>query len=424
MKELVKFSLKRRFCNSATVLLNVLLCLVVSAVLFADQLIQLVNPSMLESQKIFLNVDEVIASFLMNMEQEGIEFIADKSPSEEILKKYPKAFVLYYEEGYKMASEYEASKEMIQAIEAILQNVHQTLTLNECLSIEEMEQLNQSLKIENIVSHQDVAMDTDKQNLVFMVITSIYFTMLSFSTSVANEVIYEKSTRQLELILTSVSAKTHFLSKMTVGWLAILVQVMMMVIYVLAAGLVRLMFDEGRGLIRLVNQLHLLNIEEETIPDFLKSLPIEGDFILKLIFILFFLMMGILLLQMVLVVISSFIANIEEAGNVQGPFYMILLGIYYFTLSVNTPYQMSEGIGFVLSFFPFLNMLFMPCRLLIQHVSIIELSLSALISCIFMWLILSKGPLIYQRGVLDYTSKGFLGVMKKTFGREIKNEKK
>ena len=85
---------------------------------------------------------------------------------------------------------------------------------------------------------------------------------------------------------------------------------------------------------------------------------------------------------------------------------------------------MSEGIGFILSFFPFLNMLFMPCRLLIQNVSFIELSLSALISCIFMALILSKGPLIYQRGVLDYTSKGFLGVMKKTLKRSEDHEKK
>lgn len=424
MKELVKFSLKRRFCNSATVLLNILLCLVVSAVLFADKLIELVNPAMLENQKIFLNVDEIIESSLLNMEQEGLEFIADKSSGEEILKENPKALVLYYDDGYKVASQYKASAEMIQALEAILQNVHQTLTLNECLSIEEMEQLNQSLQLENIVSHEDVQMDSDKQNLVFMLITSIYFTMLSFSTSVANEVIYEKSTRQLELILTSVSAKTHFLSKMTVGWLAILVQALMMVIYVGAAGLLRILFDEGRGLIRLINQLHLLHIEQETIPLFLKSLPIEGEFIVKLIFIFFFLMMGILLLQMVLVVISSFIANIEEAGNVQGPFYMILLGIYYFTLSINTPYQMSEGIGFVLSFFPFLNMLFMPCRLLIQNVSVIELSLSALISCIFMWMILTKGPTVYQRGVLDYTSKGFLGVMKKTIGREIRNEKK
>ncbi|MGN1344456.1 MAG: hypothetical protein ACI4U3_07740, partial [Traorella sp.] len=128
----------------------------------------------------------------------------------------------------------------------------------------------------------------------------------------------------------------------------------------------------------------------------------------------------------VLVVLSSFISNIEEAGNVQGPFYMLLMAVYYLAISLNTPYQMSEGIGYILSFFPFLSMLFMPCRLLIQNVSILELGLSALISLVFMYLVVSQGSIIYQRGVLDYTSKGFIDIMKKMFIREktIENVKK
>lgn len=423
MKELVKFSLKRRFWNSAAILLNVLLCLVVCGVLFADKLIELVNPSLLDVQRIYLNVDEKIENALLNVES-GLDFIVDNRSSEEILDKDSKAYVLYYEEGYKLASQYEVPQEMMALVESLVGDVHRNLMLSESLSIEEMEAMNQSYMIENVVEYESIQMNSDKQNLIFMVITSIYFTMLSFSTSVANEVIYEKSTRQLELILTSVSAKTHFLSKMAVGWLAILIQAFLLGSYIIAGGFLRILFDEGRGLILLIRQLGLFMIEQETILEFLSSIPIEFDFIVKILFILFFLMMGILLLQMVLVVISSFIANIEEAGNVQGPFYLILLGIYYFALSVNTPYQMSEGIGFILSFFPFLNMLFMPCRLLIQNVSFIELSLSALISCIFMALILSKGPLVYQRGVLDYTSKGFLGVMKKTLKRSEDHEKK
>ncbi len=423
MKELVKFSLKRRFCNSASILLNVLLCLAVCGVLFADRLIQLVNPSLLERQKIYVNVDERVEAALLNMES-GLDIIIDKGSSKDLLDKDPKAYVLYYEDGYKLASQYEVPKEVMALVGSLIGDVHRKLMLNEVLSIEEMEIMNQSFQVENVVEYESVQMNGDKQNLIFMVITSIYFTMLSFSTSVANEVIYEKSTRQLELILTSVSAKTHFLSKMVVGWLAILIQALLLGNYLIAAGCMRIFYDGGRGLIVLIRQWGLFMIEQETIVEFLGSIPFEADFMIKLFFILFFLMMGILLLQMVLVVISSFIANIEEAGNVQGPFYLILLGIYYFALSVNTPYQMSVGIGFVLSFFPFLNMLFMPCRLLIQNVSMIELSLSALISTIFMMLILSKGPIVYQRGVLDYTSKGFLGVMKKALKRGDSSEKK
>lgn len=418
MRELVKFSLKRRFFNHATILLNILLCVVVCGVVFADRIIDLVNPSMLDHQKIFLMVDHHLQDALMELDTQGVEFLPAEGTKEALLNEAPKAYVLYYEEGYKLYSQYEIPKEMKQMVTSVLQNIHQNMVLSESLTEQQLKALNQEFTVENVVVNQEIEMNSDKQNLVFMVMTSIYFTMLSFSTSVANEVIYEKSTRQLELILTSVSAKTHFLSKMLVGWLGIVVQAICLGVDVVLALMLRICFDEGRGLIQLVNKLGWMVIQEETIFEFIRQISIESEFMIQLFFIFFFLMMGILLLQMVLVVLSSFIANIEEAGNVQGPFYLILLAVYYFALSMNTPYQMSEGVGFVCSFLPFLNMLFMPCRLLIQNVSILELSLSAFISCGFMMFILLKGPYIYQKGVLDYTSRGFLGIMKKTFEKE------
>ena len=64
----------------------------------------------------------------------------------------------------------------------------------------------------------------------------------------------------------------------------------------------------------------------------------------------------------------------------------------------------------------------MPCRLLIQNVSILELSLSGLVSLAFMYLVVTKGVKIYQRGVLDYTSRDLLGILKKTFESEKKYE--
>lgn len=422
MKELIRFSIKRRFFNHATLLLNILLGILVCGVMFSDQLIEMINPSMLDNQIIYVDLDERVVSLFLEMNQEGITFIRE-SRNEDLLKNHPKAYLLYYENGYKLESQYKIPDEVIQGIEGLLNHLHQSMTLKEMLTPIEYEIINQKIELENIVKNENLEMNSDKQNLIFMVITSIYFTMLSFSTSVANEVIYEKSTRQLELILTSVSAKTHFLSKMVVGWMTIFMQMGILLLDVITAGMLRILFDEGKGLITLINKLNLFHIEENTFIELFKHLSIEYDFIIQIFFIMIFLMLGILMLQMILVVISSFIANIEEAGNVQGPFYLILLGVYYFALSLNTPYQMSEGIGFFCSFLPFFNMLFMPCRLLIQNVSILELSLSLIISVICMGMILSKGPSIYQRGVLDYTSRGFLGVMKKTLERENEKEK-
>ena len=266
--------------------------------------------------------------------------------------------------------------------------------------------------IENQVQNEGIEVSEDRQNLIFMVITSIYFTMLSFSTTVANEVIYEKSTKTLELILTSVSAKAHFLSKMVVGWLAIFIQMLLVCGYLLLWFIIRNSFDQGNQLLLFIEKAGLLNNGCKTFAELWGQIHLEPSFILKLLFILAFLYTGILFIQMILVILSSFIANVEEAGNIQAPFYLILMGVYYFALSVNTPYQMSEGIGFILSFLPFFSMLFMPCRLLIQNVSMFELMLSYMISFSAIFFVVKKGSAVYQRGVLDYSSKGALGVIK------------
>ena len=121
--------------------------------------------------------------------------------------------------------------------------------------------------------------------------------------------------------------------------------------------------------------------------------------------------MGVFLVQLVMVIVSSFVSSIEEAGNIQAPFYLVLLGFYYVTLALNNVHDLNEGIGFYLSFLPFFSMLLMPCRLLIGKVSFIQLLFSLTTSIVLILYILYKGIPIYERGVLDYSCKGFIQVL-------------
>lgn len=414
MSELVKFSLKRRFINTSTILLNVMLCLVLGAAFFADKIVDIINPQLFDERIIYLcNLDESISQSLLESDQTGIKFIVSEEHPEVLVKEDNTAIALEYQQGYIMHTLYKADSLLVASLSALLSQTHQTLALSTLVSsAEEFESIMSPINIENKVMNESVEVSEDRQNLIFMVITSIYFTMLSFSTTVANEVIYEKSTKTLELILTSVSAKAHFLSKMIVGWLAIFIQMLLVCVYLFVWFIIRNGVDQGSKLIAMASKAGFLNTECKTFSELFGQVHIEPSFLLKLLFILAFLYTGILFIQMILVILSSFIANVEEAGNIQAPFYLILMGTYYFTLSVNTPYQMSEGIGFLLSFLPFFSMLFMPCRLLIQNVSLFELLLSYMISFGAIFLVVKEGSTIYQRGVLDYSSKGVLGVIK------------
>lgn len=131
------------------------------------------------------------------------------------------------------------------------------------------------------------------------------------------------------------------------------------------------------GLLKAAKSLQLLSIKEATFSQVLAHIDLSFDFLLLLLGIAFFLLAGMLLIQMLLVVISSFISSIEAAAAIQAPFYMILIAVYYLTLSLNDPQHMSQGIGYYLSFLPFLSMLMMPCRFLMTVVTVPEFLLAA-----------------------------------------------
>lgn len=419
MKVLIKFSLKRRFFNTSSLVLNILLVVIITAAFFADELVAFVNPSLFENQKVYLQVDEFVSDALMALDVEGLTFEISDLKSQEILEKDAKALVLTHDEQYRLFSKYPLDEESIQVFNSLLTSVHQTLAMQEMMSEEAYAFSTIQVNVTNQALQNDVDVDPNKQNLIFMVITSIYFTMLSFSTSVANEVVYEKSTRQLELILTSISSKVHFLSKMIIGWLSILIQLGCTLCFILFGFLLRNSYDQGIGLIAFANKTQLLHLEKKTFIGLLQSVHLEWDFFVQCFFILLFLMLGIIFVQMLLSIIASFVNSVEQAGSIQSPFYLILLAIYYFALSINTPYQLSEGIGFYCSFLPVLNMLLIPSRLLISHVPMIELLLSAGISLISMLVLFEKGSLIYQRGVLDYTGKGLFKILQSAKGKNV-----
>ncbi|MEG2837686.1 MAG: hypothetical protein RR863_06355, partial [Erysipelotrichaceae bacterium] len=199
---------------------------------------------------------------------------------------------------------------------------------------------------------------------------------------------------------------------MIVGWLVIIFQCIFTLSYVFFWFVLRNIKDEGLGLLAAVDKLKIFPIKGKTFHMVLSNINLEAEFVINIITIFLFLFVGILFIQLILVILSSFISNMEEAGNVQGPFYLILLGVYYLTLSLNTPYQMQEGLGFVLSFLPFFSMLFMPCRLLLCEIGWSEILLSFTIAVSAVVVVIKTGGPLYQKGVLDYSNKGLFNILK------------
>ena len=396
MKHLIAFSLKRRFNNKAIIILNVLMIILVGVGLFVDKVILEVNPKLFDPIVLYVDDDLYQKQVLFDIDTEKLIIKLDdqKENSDQLRMKFDN-------DQWIVSSVYPLTADQTSAIYHIIQNYCQN-TLMETIDHQQLTIVNDALfptMINDVSSSSEI--DATKQNLMFMIITSIYFMMLSYSSVIANEVVYEKTSKILELILTSVSAKTHFISKMLIGWLTIMIQTLLTGGIIALWILIRNSYDGGFGLLAFGNRLGIIPMKFLSFSELLSYLKIDGQMISAFMIALVFLVLGILFLQMIMVIVSSFVTSIEESSNVQAPCYLILLVIYYFTLFVNNPYQMSEGIGYILSFVPFFSMLFMPCRLLIQNVSTYEIAIALFMAITAIIFILDFGLYFYKQGILD-----------------------
>ncbi len=250
------------------------------------------------------------------------------------------------------------------------------------------------------VTTSKITVSSDKQTISMFMITGMYFAMLSFSTMIANEVVYEKTSRVLELILTSVNTTVHYLSKMIIGWLTIIIQLFCIVFEVMIVVATRNYYDEGLGLLKMLQKYQLIQIKANTFKEFIKALEINSSLLWILSVSLIYLLLGMIIIQTIMVCLASFIKSVEESSAIQAPVYIVLLFIYYLALAFNAPNHLSEGLGYYFSLTPIFSMLFMPMRLLLLEVSFYEISLGIVLSLITLTISSYYGAYIYNIGIL------------------------
>jgi len=373
MKTLLKFAFKRRFLNKMTIILQILFILIVGTVFYIDKISEFLNLDF--HQPIEIKIENTLRKDIKNEDEwksQGFIF-TNNSDTIEIAK---------IDKVYQISNVQELSTQ--QRIYDLLLKNHKRSLENEN-NLDWLEKYN-TIYVEFIDSKLDE--NTFKQQIIILFLTSIYFMMLNFIAVNSNEIIMEKTSHMVPLILSSVKIKVHFMTKLIIGFCSVLFQIITSIGIIGLIGYLRYKLDQGQGLIKLILKFIPVQIEEFSITELLKLLDFKPSDINLVLLGLLFILLGIFLIQICILILSSKVKTMEEAASIQGPFYLVLLIIYYLALSLNTTHALSVGIGYILSFVPVFSMLIMPMRLLTSHVMPIELIVSilftiALISLIF-----------------------------------------
>lgn len=319
-------------------------------------------------------------------------------------EKLDKAYIIKMTDDNKLSgkilSKDTVSEQQKQKLKASLSTIQtQLVAANLNLSQGELKQLQSQSKVTSEViadkasnSNLSEAQKGFNTIMVYAGLMLIFFIVFNYASQVAMEIATEKTSRVIEMIITSVSPVTHILAKIS-GVIAV---AFTQIIIFVAAGLICFfVFD---------------------ISDMLKGFKIEPNELTMQISIvgIVSLIIGILSYIILAAILGSITARIEDINQALMPMTLFSMIAFYISLfSVMNPNTMLTKIT---SFIPLLSPFVMFVRSASPDVAVWEIVVSVILSIITIFILLWIAVRSYKNTILSF-DKGFMNAMKRIFKR-------
>lgn len=419
---LTGLSLKKKIKSKWFFIANILLAVLIVGLINIDSIIQffggdfdqkteivLLNQTdYSDIQKTFENYIEEYNQLLTTESKTSIEtFSGNQQDLEKELAKSDKIGIIFTddEDNYLQAKVISDQKIdtmiyqlLVQALSSTKTEVAMSLT---DIDLEELEKINTPITIDRIIL-DDAAQNEDENMSLIMgtvfptVILPFFMLVLFLVQMIGTEINEEKSTRSMEIIISNVSPKVHFFSKVLASNVFVITQGVLLILYAGIGLFLRNMLVTGSSLIS--------GITTE-ISGVWQTL-VETGFVDKLVYIipitLILMILSFIAYSLVAGILASMTVNMEDFQQIQTPIIMISLVGYYLAIMAG----MFEGSIFIriLSYVPFLSCLLSPALLVIGQISIVDCLISIAVLIVFLYFTIKYGLKIYKVGILNYST--------------------
>lgn len=426
-------SLKRKIKSKWFVIVNIILMFAIVGLFNIDSIIGFFGGDFNEKQKIYV-IDNTKTSFEIFKDSIEKTDINLKNSNSYEVKKYNKSL----EDGKKKIKKEEKAiiielnsdeKDILKAkvisnmfidtidyqiITNCLTNLRTNYAIASLgLSEDEITKLYSDIKIDRIIldenkKSKDENMETIMSTVFPFIILPFFILSIYLVQMIGAEVNDEKTTRGMEIIISNVSPKTHFASKIIAGNTFVLIQ-----------GII-LLLDSAIGLLvrKLMGGSNLIAKAGFDVTDILKK-ALDTDLINQLIYIIPLMLISMILTfiaySLVAGILASMTTNTEDFQQVQTPIVLVSLVGYYLSMMAG----IFKGAAFikVLSFVPFISAILAPSLLVLGQISILDVIIGIIILIFTNFILVKYGLRIYKVGILNYSSKD---LWKKMF-KAIKN---
>lgn len=301
---------------------------------------------------------------------------------------------------------------LYQLLQSSINTSKQILAINELnINQEELSKISQNVIVKREFIQKDKNQEEETMNMVMSIVTPIiilpfFFLTLLIIQMIGAEINEEKSTRSMEIIISNVSAKVHFFSKVLAANLFVLFQSILLVIYGFLGILLR-----GKS-----NINNLSNSGE--IGEILNSVSDLGilDKVMNYLpFVIILMLITLLAYSLLAGILASMTTNMEDFQQLQTPMVVISMVGFYLALMGS----LFEGSLFirVFSYIPFISAILSPSLLITGVIGIKDVTLSILLMIVVIYLLTKYGLKIYKEGILNYSGTKLW----KKIGKALKN---
>ena len=423
LKYLTAMSLKRKIQTKWFVAANILIALVIICGINIDTIITAFGGDFDKQQPVYIADHTGVAfdsvKMMMNESSKALNTSSKKSSfdiqktdknEKEIKKQVDKkdGLGIIIENDEKSTLKVTIiSKDILDAVDSqlISNAINQTKTslalANSGISNEQISSIYSSAKIDYEYTKDDVKKGEEGTQMlmqtVFPIVILPFFMLTLFLVQmIGAEVNDEKTTRGMEIIISNVSPKVHFFSKVIAGNLFVLFQGVLLFLYSGLGLLVRNLIGGsditggiGSEVGKAMNEILSSSIGSQL------AYIIPLTLLLMIItFVAYSLLAGIL---------ASMTTNIEDFQQLQTPIAIISLVGYYLAMLANV----FGGSLFIkiLGMVPFISAILAPSLLVLGQFSILEMLLAIVLCLLTVFALIKYGLRIYKVGILNYSSK-------------------
>lgn len=417
VKFLIKESIKKKIDTKWFKIINIILLILMIGILNIDKIISFFGGDFEDITKVYVLDETGYASSLndlLNNNNEllngSFKFEVENSTDsiENLTKKLNKdntdivINIVYDNEEYMKSTVY--SYEALDTITAtIITNSLSEIKSSYALATSgidanELNRILSPISMEKIVTNTE-ELDSESRELagasmMLIFLIPFFILIILLVQMIGAEINDEKSTKSMEIIISNVSPKMHFLSKIVASTGFVLLQSFLILVYTLLGGAVRVLTTGSFNILNDVNGLlEGLNLSS--------ILPQIGSAIPLLIILFIFSFLAYALLAGIL---ASMTISIEDYQQLQTPLMFLLMAGYYIGIMAS----MFQGSIFIkiVSYIPFISCLVAPITYALMQTTLLDLGISVILLLGTCYLLFKYGIRIYKVGILNYSSSG------------------